>query len=77
MEYSHNNLIFLLETFITKIKAGEFTEDEKRNIWGSLVWEKNDKKTQEFMKYIFTGWWIHQNLQNKNILCPNNESKSI
>lgn len=78
MEYSQTNLLLLLQAMIDSINKGDLTEAEQRDIWGSLVWDKKDPDVKKFMKYVFTGWWIHENLENKNILCPNNnESKPI
>jgi hypothetical protein len=63
-EFSTENLLNLLTQIKTAVAAGELSQETQEHMWNSLVWDKNDPDNKEMVKYLFTGWWIHQNMDS-------------
>ncbi len=61
-EFSTENLLTLIDQIKETITTGELSEDSQEHVWNALVWDKNDPHNKEMIKYLFTGWWIHQRL---------------
>lgn len=66
-DFSTINLINLLENIKCEIRDGKVTEEIQESIWDALMWDKKDPENNEMIKYLFTGWWIHQMSQEKSI----------
>lgn len=65
-EFSTENLLQLLDIIKNNINDGNLDIHTQERIWDSLLWDKNDPDNKEMIKYLFTGWWIYQNLQAKD-----------
>ena len=63
MEFSSENLIHLLKKIKKSIEDGTMDENTQMCVWNMLTWDPNDDQNNEMTKYLFTGWWIHSNLQ--------------
>ena len=61
-EFSTEELLKLLTEITEAIKEKQLDVDTQERIWNSLLWDKNDPDNKELIKYLFTGWWIHQNI---------------
>ena len=60
VQFSTESLLQLLDTIKNDINNKQLTVDDQEKLWDSLTWNKNDPDNKELIKYLFTGWWIHQ-----------------
>jgi len=61
-EFSTTRLLTLLGQIKESIDKEELPVDVQEDIWNSIFWNKNDPQNKELTKYLITGWWVHQNL---------------
>lgn len=58
-EFSTINLINLLEQIKEAIIKDELSVDDQEQLWDSINWGHNDPNNKDIVKYLFTGWWLH------------------
>ena len=67
-------LIFYLEKVINKLKLNEISDDDLEKIY-KIIFENasncdvdlSDKDSKDILSYIFTGWYINENLKDNNL----------
>lgn len=67
-------LIFYLEKIINKLKLNEISDDDLEKIY-KIIFENasncdvdlSDKDSKDILSYIFTGWYINENLKDNNL----------
>ena len=62
--FSTENLLRLLDMIKKCITQEQLSMDTQEHVWDSLTWNKNDSDNKELVKYLFTGWWIHQHTES-------------
>ena len=62
-EFNTENLLSLLREAVTKIEAGELSQDNQRRVWDALVWDKEDPENKKALYYLFLGQMI-SNMSN-------------
>nr|QBK87683.1 MAG: hypothetical protein LCMAC202_00190 [Marseillevirus LCMAC202] len=62
IQFSTENLLKLLDKVKKAITEDKFPEEAQERAWNALTWDKNDPEYKEMVRYLFTGWWIHQHI---------------
>jgi len=62
MEFSTENLIKMLNIIKNEIENNTINITTQERIWNALLVDNTDAENAELIKYLFTGWWIHNNL---------------
>ena len=62
VSFSTEKLLLMLEIITLYIQDGHISKEEQQQLWELLNWNKHDPENKELVKYLFTGWWIHQNI---------------
>ncbi len=62
IQFSTENLLKLIDVIKNGIIEERLTADDQEEIWNALTWNKTNPDNKELIKWLFTGWWIHQNI---------------
>ena len=73
--YSTAHLLSLLDQIKESILADELSKATQKDIWDVLHWDKDNPQHKEMIKYLFTGWWIHQQMNLTTDYSPSPNSK--
>ena len=62
-EFTTEKLLVLLDHIKQAIVTEKLPLERQEDIWSTLTWKYDDPDNKEMIKYVFTGWWIHYNLE--------------
>ncbi len=62
IQFSTENLLKLLDQVKKAIGEEILTQEAQERVWDTLQWDTNDPDNEELVKYLFTGWWVHQHV---------------
>ena len=60
MEFSSENLLDFLDHCTSCIRNKSLDIETQERLWNSLTWDKDEPNNVELVKYLFTGWFIHE-----------------
>ena len=67
LQFSTVNLLELLDQLAKAINDDNLSTEAQEQLWDALTWDKHDPDNRELIKYLFTGWWVHQHLISREM----------